>query len=212
MHSAVDTIVGVENAREIFQEAMHPKSFVSLDQADHLLSRKEDSLYVGNVIAAWVSRYIEAQENSMLDTEGEQLVGHLDLIENNFTTKIQTKNHNFIADEPASIGGDDLGPSPYELLNAGLAACTVMTLKIYADRKGWDLKEVYVYTSHSKKHSDELDVEVDKPTRLDFIAKKLKFIGNLDAAQKERLKEIASKCPVHKTLASEVHFETEVLD
>jgi len=147
----------------------------------------------------------------MLSTDGEQLVGHLNIIEDNFTTSIQTKNHSFIADEPASIGGSDFGPSPYEYLNAGLAACTVMTLKLYAERKQWDLQEVFVYISHSRKHSDDLQVEVEKPKYLDHISKKLKFVGNLDATQKERLKEIASRCPVHKTIASEVIFETKII-
>ena len=116
-----------------------------------------------------------------------------------------------IADEPASVGGDDFGPSPYEYLNAALAACTTMTLKMYANRKQWDLQEVYVYISYSKKHSDDLGIETDKPGYLDFITKKLKFVGNLDEVQKDRLKEIASRCPVHKTLASEVLFETSVI-
>ena len=117
-----------------------------------------------------------------------------------------------IADEPTSFGGDDFGPSPYEYLNAALAACTVMTVKLYAERKKWDLKEVFVYISHARKHSDDLGIEVDAPKYLDHISKKLKFIGNLDAKQEERLKEIASKCPVHKTIASEVVFETSILE
>ncbi len=212
MHSPTDNIVSVDNAREIYHEAMHPKSFVSLDNADHLLTDSQDSQYVGQVIGAWVGRYLDKEENIMLDPEGEQLVGHLNLLEDEFTTSIQTKKHSLIADEPISAGGADLGPSPYELLNAGLAACTVMTLKLYAERKNWDLKEVYVYTSHSKKHSDELNVAVEKPSYLDHITKKLRFVGDLDESQKQRLKEIASKCPVHRTLASEVIFETEILD
>lgn len=212
MHSPIDTIVGIDNAQKIYHAAIHPKSFVSLDDADHLLINAKDSLYVGHVIGAWVQRYLDVKENIMLDPKGEQLVGHLNLLEDEFTTSIQTKMHSLLADEPISAGGADLGPSPYELLNAGLAACTVMTLKLYAQRKKWDLKEVYVYTSHSKKHSDELNLEVEKPTHLDFISKKLRLIGNLDEMQKQRLKEIASKCPVHRTLASEVIFETEIIE
>jgi len=211
MHSPFDKIVGVENAQQLYHNAHHPKSFVSLDDADHLLTVEKDSQYVGDVIGTWAKRYFPKVENLMLSTEGEQLVGHLNIIEDNFTTSIQTKNHSFIADEPASIGGSDFGPSPYEYLNAALAACTVMTLKLYAERKQWDLQEVFVYISHSRKHSDDLQVEVEKPKYLDHISKKLKFVGNLDATQKERLKEIASRCPVHKTIASEVIFETEVI-
>ena len=211
MHAPFDTVVGIENAEKIYHNAMHPKSFVSLDGADHLLSKSKDSIYVGNMIGTWVERYFEPEENNMISTEGEQLVGHLNLLEDNFTTSIQTKKHAFIADEPANIGGDDFGPSPYDFLSAGLAACTVMTLKMYAERKKWDLQEVFVYITYSKKHSDDLGIAVDKPTRFDHLNKKLKFVGNLDEKQILRLKEIAAKCPVHKTLQSEVIIETEIV-
>ena len=212
MHSPIDTIVGIDNAKQLYVKAHHPKSFISLDDADHLLTKERDSQYVGDVIGTWAKRYFPQVENQMLDPEGEQLVGHLNIVEDNFTTSIQTKTHTFIADEPKSIGGNDFGPSPYEYLNAALAACTAMTLKMYSERKKWDLKEVYVYLSHSRKHSDDLMVKVDKPKYMDHITKKLKFIGNLDTGQKERLKEIASRCPVHKTIANEVIFETQIIN
>lgn len=211
MHAPFDKIVGIENAEKLYVNAHHPKSFISLDGADHLLTNSEDSVYAGNMIGAWVQRYFEPKVNSMLDTEGEQLVAHLNLEEDNFTTSIQTKNHHLIADEPKSVGGDDFGPSPYDYLSAGLAACTVMTLKLYAERKKWDLQEVFAYITYSKKHSDDLKLDLDKPLRLDHLQKRLKFIGNLDEAQKQRLKEISSKCPVHKTLQSEVIIETELV-
>ena len=210
MHAPFDKVVGIENAHEIYHNAIHPKSFVSLDDADHLLSRPKDSIYVGKMIGTWVERYFEQEENKMISTEGEQLVGHLNLLEDNFTTSIQTKKHSFIADEPESVGGKDFGPSPYDFLSAGLAACTVMTLKMYAERKKWDLQEVFVYITYSKKHSDDLDIAVDTPTRFDHLKKKLKFIGNLDEKQRQRLKEIAAKCPVHKTLQSKIIIETEL--
>ena len=211
LHAPTDTVVGIKNAEQIYHNAHHPKSFVTLDNADHLLTNSKDSNYAGNVIGAWSERYFEIKENEMLSTNGEQVVGHLNLVEDNFTTSIQTKNHSLIADEPISFDGDDFGPSPYEYLNAGLIACTAMTLKLYAQRKKWDLQEVFVYVSHSRKHSDDLNIEVEKPTYLDHISKKLKFVGNLDDAQKQRLKEIASRCPVHKTIASEVIFDTEII-
>ena len=210
MHAPFDKVVGIENAHEIYHNAIHPMSFVSLDDADHLLSRPKDSIYVGKMIGTWVERYFEQEENKMISTEGEQLVGHLNLLEDNFTTSIQTKKHSFIADEPESVGGNDFGPSPYDFLSAGLAACTVMTLKMYAERKKWDLQEVFVYITYSKKHSDDLDIAVDTPTRFDHLKKKLKFIGNLDEKQRQRLKEIAAKCPVHKTLQSKIIIETEL--
>ncbi len=211
LHSPIDTIVGINNAQELYLNAHHPKSFVSLDDADHLLSNSKDSIYAGNIIGTWVERYFPQRENKMLEMNGEQLVGHLNLVQNNFTTTIQSKNHTIIADEPSSVGGDDFGPSPYEYLNAALIACTAMTLKMYAERKKWDLQEVFVYVTHSRKHSDDLGIEVEKPLFLDHISKKLKFVGNLDEKQKNRLKEIASKCPVHKTLASKVIFDTTII-
>ncbi|MCF8713505.1 OsmC family protein [Joostella atrarenae] len=209
MHAPFDKTVGIENAHELYHNAIHPKSFVSLDDADHLLSKSVDSEYVGDIIGTWVQRYIKPQENEMLGTNGEQLVAHLNLKEDNFTTNIQTKKHSFIADEPGSIGGDDFGPGPYDFLSAGLAACSAMTVKLYAERKEWELEEVYVYVTHSKKHSDDLMIDVEKSGKIDHLSKKLKFIGNLDDTQRKKLKEIASKCPVHRTLQSEVIIETE---
>lgn len=211
LHSPIDRIVGISNALELFNAARHPRSFVSLDDADHLLTNKEDSFYVGKVIGSWVEKYFPKQEDVSLDSGQDQLVAHLNLLEDNFTTSLSTKAHNFIADEPGSIGGDDFGPSPYEYLTASIAACTTMTLKLYAQRKKWDLQEVYVYISHSRKHSDDLMIDIEKPGYLDHISKKLKFVGDLDDAQKEKLKAIASKCPVHKTVASEVIFNTEII-
>lgn len=210
MHAPFDKTVGIENAQQLYTSAHHPKSFVSLDGADHLLMDPKDSRYVGNVIGTWVQRYFPLKENKMLDTEGEKLVGHLNLVEDNFTSYLQTKNHSLVADEPIGIG-DDFGPSPYDLLNASLAACTMMTLKMYAQRKKWDLKEVFVYITNSKKHSDDLDIETENPGYLDHISKKLKFVGNLDASQQQRLKEIASRCPVHRTLERGVIFDTEII-
>ncbi|MEZ4803578.1 MAG: alpha/beta fold hydrolase [Gelidibacter sp.] len=211
MHSPFDKVVGIENAHQLYKVAQHPKSFISLDNADHLLLKSKDSCYTGTMIGAWANRYIPIEDNEMLDTEGEQLVAHLNIDEDNFTTAIQTAKHSFIADEPESADGNDFGPSPYDFLSAGLAACTVMTLKLYADRKQWDLQEVYTYITYSKKHSDDLMLDNEKPTTFDHLSKKLKFVGNLDEKQKEKLKEIASKCPVHRTLQSEIVIETEIV-
>ncbi|MCB1755118.1 MAG: alpha/beta fold hydrolase [Gammaproteobacteria bacterium] len=207
LHSPVDRIVDIENAQQLFQQAFHPKSFISLDQADHLLSEDADSRYVGSAIAGWVQRYLPLQKPEPLDTKGEQLVAQLKPAEDGFTTTLQTSLHTFIADEPASVGGANLGPTPYEHLSAGLAACTAMTLKIYAESKKWDLQEVLVYISHNKRHIDDMG----KKTFLDVIEKKLEIVGNLDEEQRLKLKEIASKCPVHKTLLGEVVIDTELL-
>ena len=211
MHSPFDKIVGIENAHKLYKNAHHPKSFISLNDADHLLLNQKDSTYVGNMIGAWVQSYFDTDNTADIDTDGEQLVGHLNLLEDNFTTAIQTQKHSLVADEPISAGGDDFGPSPYDFLSAALASCTAMTLKLYAERKQWDLQEVFVYVTYSKKHSDDLMMDLEKPARFDYLLKKLKFVGNLDDSQQERLKEIASKCPVHKTLLSDIVIETELI-
>ncbi len=211
MHAPFDKIVGIENAHQLYKNAHHPKSFISLNDADHLLLNQKDSTYVANMIGAWVQGYFDATSTDGMGTEGEQLVGHLNVLEDNFTTSIQTKKHNFVADEPKSVGGDDFGPSPYDFLSAALASCTAMTLKLYAERKQWDLQEVFVYITYSKKHSEDLMMDLDQPARFDHLLKKLKFVGDLDASQQKRLEEIASRCPVHKTLLSDIVIETEVV-
>ena len=208
MHSPQDTVVGIENAGELYKNAWHPKSFISLDGADHLLSKKEDAIYAAEIIGSWMKKYFPQETEKRLDTKGEQVVANLDLSDN-FTTEIYTSKHQLIADEPASIGGADLGPSPYELINAGLGACTVMTIKLYAERKGWELNEVKVYLTYEKKHSEEIAEADATPGKIDHIQKKIELIGNLDSSQRKRLIEIASKCPVHKTLTSQTIINTE---
>ncbi len=207
LHSPQDAIVGIENAAKLYQAAFHPKSFVSLDGADHLLSNRDDSNYVAAVIGAWVGRYLEKPAEKLLSTKGEQVATHLDL-ENKFTTKISNGRHAILADEPAKIGGDDLGFSPYELLNASLGACTAMTIKMYAERKGWALKEVFVYLSYARKHAEDVKLDNGKMGMVNHIAKKIELIGDLNEEQRRRLIEIAAKCPVHRTLAESVVIET----
>lgn len=217
MHAPQDTIVGIENAARIYHNAFHPKSFISLDGADHLVSNKEDAVYIAGVIASWVGRYVPIAANGTNETmmlknvEGEQvLVYHETSVP--YTNHIYTKTHHILGDEPIDFGGKDLGLAPYELLTAAIGSCTTLTIKLYAQRKGWDLKEVYVYLSYAKKHAEEIaNPDPDAMGKLDFIQKKLKFVGNLSEEQILRLKEIASKCPVHKTVAGKVYFETEVI-
>jgi putative redox protein len=212
MHSPVDTIVGIQNAQDLYENAHHPKSFISLDQADHLLSASADGHYVGDMIGTWVKRYFTPVENKMLETNDEQLVAYLNLKEDKFSTYIQTKTHSFISDEPEHVGGDDLGPSPYDYLSAALAACTTMTLKLYADRKNWELDEIYVYITHSKKHIEDIQDQSGKGKFLSHISKKLEFKGNLTHEQKKRLEEIASRCPVHKSLKENIIIETSTIN
>ena len=212
LHSPIDTVVGIKNAEKIYHNAHHPKSFVTLDSADHLLTNTEDSKYAGNVIGAWVQRYFPKKVKANLDSAQEQAIGYLNLIEDNFTTKIQTSNHSLIADEPASVGGDDFGPSPFDYLNAALIACTTMTLKMYANRKQWDLQEVFVYVTRVKKSSEELGITSEGINRHDHFTKKIKLVGDLNEKQRARLLEIAAKCPVHKTLENKAYFESSLID
>jgi len=207
MHSPQDAIVEVANARKIYESAMHPKSFISLDGADHLLSNKDDSMYVGKVIAAWAQRYLEFTETSDLSTDKQVVTRTGD---DGYTTEIKAGYHFFLADEPESVGGKNLGPTPYDLLVAGLGACTSMTLRMYADRKKWPLEEVKVHLQHSKEHSQDCDNCEEKGAKIDVIAREIELFGDLTDEQKTRLLEIADKCPVHKTLHSDITIESKL--
>ncbi len=207
MHSPQDRIVAIDNAALLYEAARHPKSFISLDGADHLLSKKEDAKYAGDAIAAWASRYLDKPQEKEVDTS-KQIAAYLGN-EDKFTTRIKAGRHYLTADEPESFGGNDFGPSPYALVAAGLAACTAMTLRIYADRKGWDLREVLVHISHEKTHFEDcLSCTAAGEGKIDHFSREIELIGELDPAQKSRLLEIADKCPVHKTLESTVHIST----
>ncbi|MFT5914240.1 MAG: putative redox protein [Flammeovirgaceae bacterium] len=208
MHAPQDTIVGIENATNIFKAAQHPRSFVSLDEADHLLSNSADSIYAGRVIASWATRYVSIPKKTDLRTS-KQVVARIG--DNGFTTDILAGEHPLTADEPADVGGKNFGPTPYELLNAALGACTVMTLRMYADRKKWDLQEVRVHLEHGKAYAEDNEmVDGKKPAKIDQIERVIELEGNLDDAQKQKLLAIADKCPVHRTLHSEVLIKTEL--
>ncbi len=209
MHSPQDDTVGIKNAEEIYLAAHHPKSFVSLDGADHLLMRKEDSLYAGQIIAQWSQRYMKIPENDALKTK-HHVVASLDASDG-FTTSMKVGSHFMTADEPADFGGNDYGPSPYELLSAGLSACSVMTLQMYAKRKGWELHNVQVHTSYSKTHAvDGANPEAEN-NKLDTFHREIQITGNLDDKQRLRLLQIADKCPVHKTLYSETQIISKLV-
>ena len=207
MHSPQDEIVEIENAAKIYHAAFHPKSFVTLDGTDHMLSNKEDAFYAGSVIASWVKRYINIPSRNNLETE-HQVIAQLD--GSKFTTEIKAGKHTLVADEPKSVGGNDYGPTPYDLLNASLSACTAMTLKMYANRKKWDLQDVKVHMSFSRVHEKDMENASGKNGRLERFEKVLELKGDLDEAQKERLVEIAGRCPVHRTLEGSPHFITRL--
>ncbi|NNE29303.1 MAG: OsmC family protein [Saprospiraceae bacterium] len=209
LHSPQDSVVSIENASRLFNAAFHPKSFVTLDGADHMLTNKKDAVYAGNLIASWADRYVQIPELKNLDTEHQVVVR---LGANGYTTGIKAGKHGLIADEPLSVGGDDFGPSPYELLSASLGACTAMTLQMYARRKGWDLREVEVHLSHGKKYMDDCS-DCEKPnSKIDHFLRLIEFEGDLTRDQITRLLEIADRCPVHKTLHNPTRVETQILD
>ncbi len=205
MHSPQDETVEVENARQIYDAARHPKSFLTLDGADHLLLRKPDSLYAGQMVAHWASRYLNLEEDEPLVTDKQAVVR---VGGKGYTSEIRVGKHRFLADEPASVGGDDLGPSPYDLLVSGLGACTAMTLRMYADRKGWPLSEVRVHLEHYKDYPTDRENTEAKQSKIDHIERYVELEGPLDAQQQQRLLEIADRCPVHRTLHNDVEVRS----
>lgn len=212
MHAPLDDIVEVDNASELFVHAKHPKSFVSLDNADHLLSREADSRYAGHVLAAWASRYLPAA-----DAAGDTIAADDDTSTartgaDGFKTDIVAAGHALVADEPARVGGSGLGPSPYDLLGAALASCTTMTLRMYAMRKGWDLRASTVSVRHSKVHAEDCADCETASGKVDEFQRELTVEGDLSREQRERLLEIADMCPVHRTLHSEVKVRTKLKD
>jgi len=214
-HSPVDATVGVDNAANIYQAAKHPKSFVSLDDADHLLSRKEDAEYVADVIGSWAKRYITStpKDSVVAPTAASGEVVVQETQESKFQNVVSiggAVGHVLIADEPAEVGGEDTGPGPYDILLAGLGACTNMTLRMYASHKGIPLDRVTVRLKHDRVHAEDCEACETKAGKIDRITRHLTFEGDLTDEHRARLEQIANKCPVHKTLHSEVIDETTV--
>ncbi|HYZ31109.1 MAG TPA: bifunctional alpha/beta hydrolase/OsmC family protein [Crenalkalicoccus sp.] len=209
MHAPQDSVVGIENARAIFEAARHPKSFVALDGADHLLSRPADAAYAARVLAAWASRYLPApaaDAPSPLPEEG--LVTVEETGAGRFQQAVTIGPHHSLADEPAAVGGLGTGPAPYDLLLASLGACTAMTLRLYAAQKGLPLEHVRVALRHGKIHAaDCADCETQEG-KVDEISREITLEGELTEAERARLMEMADRCPVHRTLHGEIKIRT----
>jgi len=210
-HSPMDNVVGVENAATIFQAAKHPKSFVSLDTADHLLSKKEDAAYVANIIAAWAARYINLSSADLpLPSAAPGTVVVAETGHGKFTNAISVGGkHQLVADEPPSVGGTDTGPTPYDYLLAGLGACKAMTMRMYAERKGYALDRAIVTLKHDKIHATDCEACETEGGRIDQITVEIEVQGDLDDATRQQIIDIADKCPVHRTLHSEVNIVTK---
>jgi uncharacterized OsmC-like protein/fermentation-respiration switch protein FrsA (DUF1100 family) len=214
MHAPTDDTVGIDNATRIFVTAKHPKSFVSLAGADHLLTNKSDAAYVADVIAAWASRYLDpaVSEQAVDPGEAPRNVVVRETRNSKFQQTISTGPHRLLADEPVSAGGEDSGPGPYDLLLASLGACTSMTMRLYADRKSLPLERVTVTLTHQKIHAEDCAECETSTGMLDRIDRVIAMEGALDAEQRKKLMEIADKCPVHRTLTSEVRIVTHAAD
>src|SRR6266567_880814 len=207
-HSPTDETVGIDNASEIFLAAKHPKSFVSLAGADHLLSRRSDAAYVANVIAAWAERYLDMPQARPQSAAEAGTVVVSETRQGRFQQEITVGAHRLLADEPVGAGGLDSGLGPYDLLLAALGACTAMTLRLYAERKALPLDHVTVRLTHAKIHAADCESCETKESMLDRIERAITFSGALDEGQRARLLEIADKCPVHRTLTSEIEIKT----
>jgi uncharacterized OsmC-like protein len=208
LHSPTDETVGVDNARQIFDSARHPKSFVAIDGADHLLTSHADANYVSAVLAAWASRYAFGPDAESPEQQLEE--GFVEVSEAGaapYGQRIAAGRHVLTADEPAPIGADT-GPSPYDLLLAALGTCTSMTIRMYANRKQWPLNDVTVSLRHSRIHATDCATCETRTGRVDRFERVIRFHGDLDPEQRQRLLDIADKCPVHRTLSSEVAIET----
>lgn len=211
LHAPTDAIVGIDNASQIFLAAKHPKSFVTLDGADHLVTRARDSEYAAGVIATWAGRYLPLAPPAPPPGAPEGVLRVSEADAEGFLQDINSgPHHHVLADEPHAYGGTNKGMSPYGFLSAGLGACTSMTIRMYARRKGWPLAHVSVDVCHDKVHAQ--DAETRSGDKIDTWRRRIRLTGDLSAEQRQRLLEIADKCPVHRTLERSSEVVTELVD
>lgn len=211
-HAPQDNTVSIQHAEKLYLAAMHPKSFISLDGTDHLLMNEVDAAYIGNVIAAWATKYLDIPKTPVQHKSATTVDGTIATLSDAFMfkTTIQSGRHTLIADEPLKIQGTDLGPTPYDLLSSGLAACTVMTLQMYARRKKWHITNVTCQVVYDKQHAQDCENCEDDGTKIDTFTRNIAFNGDLNQEQIDKLLVIADKCPVHKTLSTQTQILTYV--
>jgi len=209
LHSPVDQTVSVNEAERIYKAAHHPKSFVSLDNANHLLTKASDAEYVANLISSWSSRFLPSADDERPDVaKGEITVSERD---HKFMLDVFSDSHHWRSDEPAAVGGNNTGPDPYEHLLAAVGSCTAMTVRMYASRKEWPLDDVTITLRHSREHLTDCENCDEKPSQLDVIERDISLHGDLSDQQRERLLQIADKCPVHKTLTGQLDIRTNAV-
>lgn len=209
MHSPVDATVSIDEAGKIFAAAMHPKSFVTLDNADHLMSNPKDAIYAGEVLAGWATRYIDPIKSDPSEIEAGVMVSAKTA--QGFLCNINANGHQQIADEPVSVGGTNLGPSPYDYLASALGSCTAMTLNMYARHKKLPVSNVSVHVEHNRVHAEDC-VDCEKQQgQIDVLTRKISIEGDLSPEQHERMLQIADRCPVHKTLENEINIRSELV-
>lgn len=205
LHSPVDNIVGIDQAQAIFAAALHPKSFMSLDDTDHLLSDPADADYAAGIIASWAGRFLSFRE-----PVAEGTVRVTGRTADGFLCRVQAGQHGVLADEPRSSGGTDQGPDPYQYLASALAACTVMTLNMYARKKKLTLERVSCTVEHQKLHARDCEACETSSGKIDVFTRRIQLEGDLDESQRTRLLEIADRCPVHRTLESEIRIQSQL--
>jgi len=210
-HSPTDATVGIDNASRLFLAAKHPKSFVSLDGADHLLTREEDAVFSADIIASWAQKYVDAPRRRPAPKAKPGVVIVSETGAGKYENWIIANGHVSLAGEPPSVGGTGNGPTPYDLLSASLGACTSMTLRMYADRKAWPIDDILVEVTHDKDHAADCEACVEgQDVKVDIFERTIRVKGALDEEQRGRLLEIADKCPVHKSLHSPVVVRTRL--
>lgn len=207
-HAPRDAVVSIDHARRLFEVARHPKTFLSLDDADHLLQKDADARYAARMIACWADRYLEPTAASATPEPGMvSAVNSRDVL----AVSIETRHHRLLADEPRDVGGEDAGPTPYDLLLASLGACTAMTLRMVARREGIPLASVEVALSHERNHANDCNHCENDDSRVQAIYRNLRLVGDISDAQRERLLAVAEKCPVHRTLTGSLHIHDRLL-
>jgi uncharacterized OsmC-like protein/alpha/beta superfamily hydrolase len=210
LHSPQDQINDIKNAMEIFDAAHHPKGFISLDGADHLLSDRRDSIYVGSILGAWSRRYLGIEETNLQQREVTESRVVVRTGKFGYQTEIIASGHRLIADEPIAEGGGNTGPTPYDYLVSALGACTSMTLRMYADRKKWPVEGIVVRLNHKKIHAADCRECESQNKKIDHIEREIELNGPIDEEKRRRLLEIANRCPVHRTLKSEISIESRL--